>query len=165
MTPFLKVNVLIYEYDIFLPKLQALTWQYMHSKCAINLLKLQIYLIILKIRQKPRVRNNEKIMRDLRDVIHMSLWVLFWKLAKTLQDDSRSKTRNIVLTWLFYLSIAQDLRKGYMLHDKGNRSKLKIKINLLWSGGESLFESMCTYKVWKRCSNFWSNSKFVFARD
>jgi hypothetical protein len=50
---------------------------------------------------------------------------------------------------------------------KGNMGKLKVEKSLFYSGGEILFESMCTFEAWKRCSNSWSNPnyKFSLARD
>ena len=45
---------------------------------------------------------------------------------------------------------------------EGNMGKFESQISL--SGGEFLIEHMCTFEVWKYCSNSWSIAEFSFAQ-
>ena len=47
---------------------------------------------------------------------------------------------------------------------EGNMSKFESQIGILYSGGEFLFEHLCTFEAWKHSSNFWSIAEFSFTK-
>jgi hypothetical protein len=107
---------------------------------------------------------NTTYMRDLRESYKGISEFYFRNLQKLWNNSWMKSLRHSA--WLdrsvFQLLKTQVKATNPMV--KGNMNKFKSRNSLLESGGEFLFERMCTFEAWKHCSNSWSIVEFSFAK-